>query len=125
MKKIIINFIIGLCYRIDNRRGVLEHYDYETSPYCGHHYSGTKGVLYNSDYHEGEGVESADILGFRFCSSTDDDLWWSFKYKVVREVYLDGKLIAKHNYTTFFNEVKAILHRYKYGFKLTYRLTKR
>lgn len=120
MKKIIINFIIGLCYRIDNRRGVLEHYDYEEHPYCGYHKSGTKGVLYSSDYHEGDGGECADIFGFRFCSSTEDEYWWSFRYKLTRAIYLNGEFIARNNYTTFLNELKALYHHYKHGFKVKY-----
>ena len=128
MNKRLINLVIDACYRIDNKRGVLEHYEYETAPYCGHHYSGTKGVLYNSDYHEGDGGESADVLGFRFGRSTDDEYWWSFRYKVVREVFDDGLFIADSDYTTFLNELKAVFHYNKYkkhGFSLRYRIKRK
>jgi hypothetical protein len=79
MKKRLINLVIDMCYRIDEKRGNLTHYQYETAPYCGHHYSGSNGVLYNADYHEGEGEEIAKILGFEFCRSTDNEYSWNFK----------------------------------------------
>ena len=125
MKKRLINLVIDACYRIDKKRDVLEHYEYETAPYCGHHYSGTKGVLYNSDYHEGDGGESADVLGFRFGRSTEDEYWWNFRYKVVREVFDDGLFIADSNYTTFLNELKAVFHYRKHGFRLRYKIKRK
>ena len=125
MKNRLINLVIDACYRIDKKRGVLEHYEYETAPYCGHHYNGTKGVLYNSDYHEGDGGESADVLGFRFGRSTEDEYWWNFRYKVVREVFDDGLFIADSDYTTFLNELKAVFHYKKHGFSLRYRIKRK
>ena len=125
MKNRLINLVIDACYRIDKKRGVLEHYEYETAPYCGHHYSGTKGVLYSSHYHEGDGGERADVLGFRFGRDTDDEYWWSFRYKVVREVFNDGLFIADSNYTTFLNELKAVFHYHKHGFSLRYRIKRK
>ena len=122
MKKTLIKLLIGACYRIDKKRGVLEHYEYETAPYCGHHRSGTDGVLYSSSYAEGDGGESAHILGFRFTKSTDDEYWWSFRYKVVREVFNDGLFIAESKYTTFLNELKAVFFYHKHGFSLRYRI---
>lgn len=93
MKKRLINLVIDACRYIDYKRGKLDHYEYETALYCGHHYSGTNGVLYNSSYHEGDGGETAEILGFRFCRSTEDEYWWSFRYKfkVVKDLYIDGE----------------------------------
>tara|TARA_R110000772_G_scaffold75229_1_gene163369 strand:+ start:98 stop:475 length:378 start_codon:yes stop_codon:yes gene_type:complete len=125
MKNRLINLVIDACYRIDKKRGVLEHYEYETAPYCGHHYNGTKGVLYSSHYHEGDGGERADVLGFRFGRDTDDEYWWSFRYKVVREVFDDGLFIADSNYTTFLNELKAVFHYKKHGFSLRYRIKRK
>lgn len=122
MKKRVINLVIDACYRIDKKRGVLEHYDYETAPYCGHHYNGTKGVLYNAEYHEGEGGESADILGFRFVRDTDDEYWWSFRYKVVRDVYLDGEFIITHDCKSFLKQITSTFNYYKHGFSLRYRI---
>ena len=122
MKKRVINLVIDACYRIDKRRGVLKNYEYETAPYCGHHRSGTDGVLYSSSYAESEGGELAKILGFRFCRSTDNEYWWGFRYKVVREVFNDGLFIADSNYTTFLNELKAVFFHYKHGFSLRYRI---
>ena len=93
MNKRLINLVIDACYRIDKKRGVLKHYEGETAPYCGHHYSGTDGVLYSSHYHEGDGGERADVLGFRFGRDTDDEYWWSFRYKfkIVKDLYIDGE----------------------------------
>ena len=91
MKKRLINLVIDACYRIDKKRGKLDHYEGETAPYCGHHYNGTDGVLYSSHYHEGDGGERADVLGFRFGRDTDDEYWWSFRYKfkIVKDLYID------------------------------------
>jgi len=122
MKKRVINLVIGACYRIDKSRGVLEHYEYEDAPYCGYHKSGTDGVLYSSSYAEGDGGESADILGFRFCASTDDEYWWSFKYKVVRDVYLDGDFITTHDCKSFLKQITSAFNYYKNGFSLRYRI---
>ena len=93
MKKRLINIIIDACYRIDEKRGVLKHYEGETAPYCGHHYSGIDGVLYGSHYHEGDGGERADVLGFRFGRDTDDEYWWRFRYKfkIVKDLYINGE----------------------------------
>lgn len=44
-----------MLYRMDKRNGSYEGYDYETAPYCGHHYSGHHGRYTKSDYHEGMG----------------------------------------------------------------------
>ena len=125
MKKRLISIAIGTCYLIDKMRGKLKHYEYETAPYCGHHYNGTDGVLYSSHYHEGDGGERADVLGFRFGRDTDDEYWWSFRYKVVREVFNDGLFIADSNYTTFLNELKAVFHYKKHGFSLRYRIKRK
>jgi len=122
MKNRLINLVIDACYRIDEKRGKLNHYEGETASYCGHHYNGTDGVLYSSHYHEGDGGERADVLGFRFGRDTDDEYWWSFRYKVVREVFNDGLFIAESKYTTFLNELKAVLHYHKHGFSLRYRI---
>ena len=95
MKNRLINLVIDACYRIDEKRGKLNHYEGETASYCGHHYNGTDGVLYSSHYHEGDGGERADVLGFRFGRDTEGEYWWSFRYKVVREVFNDGLFIAE------------------------------
>ena len=96
MKKRLIRLIIDACYRIDKKRGVLDHYEYETAPYCGHHYQGTNGVLYKEYYHEGEGYEEARFLGFVFGIDTDDDCWWRWvcRYKIVKDLYADGNRVC-------------------------------
>lgn len=93
MRKRLINLVIDACYRIDEKCGKLNHYEGETAPYCGHHYSGTDGVLYSAYYREGDGGERADVLGFRFGRDTDDEYWWSFRYnfKIVKDLYISGE----------------------------------
>ena len=78
MKKRVINLVIDACYRIDKKRGVLEHYESEPISSCGYYYYGLKGILYSSKYYEGIGIENANVLGFRFSRGTEDGLWWSF-----------------------------------------------
>jgi len=120
MNNRLINLVIDACYRIDEKRGKLNHYEGETAPYCGHHYNGTDGVLYSAHYHEGDGGECANVLGFRFGRDTDDEYWWEFRYKLTRAIYLNGEFIARNSYTTFLNELKALHHHYKHGFKVKY-----
>ena len=79
MKNQIINQIIRLGYKIDQRRNKLTTYDYETAPYCGHHFSGVNGSLYNASYHEGEGGECVKFLGFTFYSVTDNTYSWNWR----------------------------------------------
>jgi hypothetical protein len=55
-------------------------------------------------------------------SDSDNEYWWGFRYKVVREVFNDGLFIADSNYTTFLNELKAVFFHYKHGFSLRYRI---
>ena len=128
MRKRLINLVIDACYRIDEKRGVLKHYEGETAPYCGHHYSGTDGVLYSSHYHEGDGGERVDILGFRFGRDTDDEYWWSFRYKfkIVKDLYISGKReVSNSEWTNISSELNAFYHiniktkriRYKYKLK--------
>jgi len=121
MKRLIVRSVINLCYKVDSKLGKIESYDYETAPYCGHHYSGHNGWLTSGSYHEGDGGESASLLGFKFCSSTDNEYWWHFRYKVVRRIFLNGEFIAQHNIKFgFFREMKYILKHYKLGFRLKY-----
>jgi hypothetical protein len=56
MLRAIYNFF----YRLDKKRDFNDtmHYEYETAPYCGHHYNGHKGKWTHSSYHEGDGGES-------------------------------------------------------------------
>lgn len=128
MKKTLINLIINACYRIDNKRGALDHYEYETAPYCGYHKSGTNGFLYNSSYAEGDGIEYATILGFRFTKSTDDEYWWSFRYKfkIVKDLYISGiKECTDMNWTNISIELDSFIKinikskhmRFKYKLK--------
>ena len=59
-----------LAVSIDQLLKVYETYDYETAPYCGHHFNGSKGKFSSSDYHEGMGGASFD---FYFLTGNYDD----------------------------------------------------
>lgn len=128
MKKRLINLVIDACRYIDKKRGKLDHYEYETAPYCGHHYSGANGVLYKAYYHEGEGYEQARFLGFVFGIDTDDGCWWSwkFRYKIVKDLYISGiKECTDMNWTNISIELDSFIKiniktkhmRFKYKLK--------
>ena len=128
MKKRLINLVIDACRYIDNKRGKLDHYEYETAPYCGHHYQGTNGVLYKAYYHEGEGYEQARFLGFVFGIDTDDECWWRWvcRYKIVKDLYADGNRVCTNvAWTNISSELNTFYHiniktkkiRYKYKIK--------
>jgi hypothetical protein len=38
-----------------------ERWSYETAPYCGHHYSGHRGLFTYSSYHEGDGYKTINL----------------------------------------------------------------
>jgi len=112
MKKRLIRLIVDACKYIDDKRDKLDHYEYETAPYCGHHYQGTNGVVYNASYHEGEGYEEAKFLGFVFGIDTDGDCWWSwkFRYKIVKDLYIDGKKEASNlAWTNISSEIDSLI----------------
>ena len=128
MKKTLINLIIDACRYIDYKRGKLDHYEYETVPYCGHHYKGTNGVLYKAYYHEGEGYEQVKFLGFTFAIDTDDECWWRWtcRYKIVKDLYADGNRECTNiAWTNISSELKTFIKiniknkriRYKYRLK--------
>ena len=94
MKKRLFNFIIDACYRIDEKRGKLEHYEYETAPYCGHHYSGADGVLYRAAFHEGEGGECGRLFGFSFHRTTDGEYFCNFDYALMLRVYFEDETVC-------------------------------
>ena len=52
--KLCSSFYNMLCW-MDEKNGSVDSYDYETAPYCGHHYCGHSGKHTKSDYHEGMG----------------------------------------------------------------------
>ena len=112
MKKRLINIIIDACRYIDYKRGHLHDYEYETAPYCGHHYSGTNGVLYKAYYHEGEGYEQARFLGFVFGIDTDDECWWRWvcRYKIVKDLYINGEKEATNlAWTNISSEIDSFI----------------
>ena len=128
MKKRLIRLIIDACEYIDYKRKELEYYEGETAPYCGYHYSGADGVLYKAYYREGEGYEEAKFLGFVFGIDTNDDCWWRWvcRYKIVKDLYVDGKkectnlawtnISSEINYFIKLN-IKTKKVKYKYKIK--------
>lgn len=59
----------------------IEKYDYETAPYCGHHYSGHNGKFTSSKYHEGDGFEMATLplfKGWKIIAHHEDEEGWSW-----------------------------------------------
>lgn len=71
MKNRICKFIYEMLYKIDK----VEPYSYETAPYCGNHFSGHKGKLTLSSYHEGDGVCEARLFGVRIRKYTYEKNW--------------------------------------------------
>ena len=74
-----IRHIIHLAYKIDQFRGKIEHYDYESAPYCGHHYSGAEGNLYKASYSEMGGAEIVRFWGFEFENHDGEGYSWGYK----------------------------------------------
>lgn len=51
-----------------------QRWSYETAPYCGHHYSGHRGLFTYSDYHEGEGNRCIKLpFGYEWVLMTWED----------------------------------------------------
>ena len=79
--------IYNLCFYIDNKLGYIESYDYETAPYCGHHYDGHKGKLTASDYHEGNGEKYCIFLFWVVAKCTEDKNWYMQTKKQFNKYY--------------------------------------
>lgn len=66
MENKIVNAIAKAVIRIavatDKRMGFYKPYDYETAPFCGHHFSGHEGRFSESSYREGDGGSSGKII---------------------------------------------------------------
>jgi len=96
MKAKIIKMIINTAHKIDLKNGNLRTYDYETAPYCGHHYNGATGKYYFSDYFEGYGAEWANFYGFIFIYANEDKEYicrYKFPYKLELRLFWNGDKI--------------------------------
>lgn len=78
MLQSILSFIYGIAESIDKKFGWYRDYNYETAPYCGHHYSGHDGKLTSSDYHEGEGGKDLSCKLFGMYLTTGRNDKWTF-----------------------------------------------
>jgi hypothetical protein len=79
MKNFICEKVYDLLYRFDN----VEEYDYETAPYCGHHYSGHQGKRTMSAYHEGMGYKEGKF-GWLWVSKNTEAKDWSWGFRVFK-----------------------------------------
>jgi len=87
MKNKILQSIYNLFYYLDNRLDYIKSYDYETAPYCGHHYDGHKGRFTASDYHEGDGEKYCIFLFWVIAKHTEDKNWYMFTKKRFNKYY--------------------------------------
>lgn len=67
--------IYDFLYYLDEKKGKIEEYSYETAPYCGHHFSGHRGHFTNSSYHEGMGGCKAEIGRLWVSKNTEESTW--------------------------------------------------
>lgn len=75
--KLCSSFYALLCW-MDKKNGSVDSYDYETAPYCGHHYCGHSGKYTNSHYHEGIGG-CEGRLGPIWVSKNSEDYDWDWR----------------------------------------------
>lgn len=66
-------------YFLDVKFNLIEEYDYETAPYCGHHYNGHRGKFTASSYHEGDGYCEVKFgILFKIVGSNYDGYQWEW-----------------------------------------------
>lgn len=87
MKNKILQSIYNLFYYLDNRLDYIKSYDYETAPYCGHHYDGHKGRFTASDYHEGDGEKYCIFLFWVIAKHTEETAWYMQSKKRFNKYY--------------------------------------
>lgn len=92
MKRINI-WLARMIYRlvswIEKTNGYMADYEYETQPYCGHHYSGHYGKFCSGSYHEGEGYSVAHIKLWRFWLTAyyHSEEKWNCSWMYIRPIY--------------------------------------
>lgn len=87
MKNYLLRSLYNLFYYLDNRLDYIKSYDYETAPYCGHHYNGHKGRFTASDYHEGDGEKYCIFLFWVIAKHTEDNNWYMQRKKRFKKYY--------------------------------------
>ena len=87
MKNKILQSIYNLFYYLDNRLDYIKSYDYETAPYCGHHYNGHKGKFTASGYHEGDGECYCKFLFWIIAKHTEENTWYMQTRKQFNKYY--------------------------------------
>ena len=87
MKNYLLRSLYNLFYYLDNRLDYIKNYDYETAPYCGHHYDGHKGRFTASDYHEGDGEKYCIFLFWVIAKHTEEKNWYMFTKKRFNKYY--------------------------------------
>lgn len=97
MKKRICKFIYGLFYWLDRKN--IQEYNYETAPYCGHHYNGHTGRFTSSDYHEGDGGKEVKFgVLFKITHNTWDGWhWYPPCLSMQTTWYYNGEQMGKSN----------------------------
>ena len=83
----ILRSIYNLFYYADNKLGYIKSYDYETAPYCGHHYNGHKGKFTASGYHEGDGIAYCIFLYWVISKHTEEKKWYMQTKKRFNKYY--------------------------------------
>ena len=90
--KHLAKLIYRLFYWIDVKLKSIEEYDYETAPYCGHHYNGHKGKFTHSDYYEGDGGWGLNTKNPFFKIGGDTYEGWNWSPPCLRtRQYMDYK----------------------------------
>ena len=87
MKNKILQSIYNLAYYLDDKLDYIKTYDYETAPYCGHHYNGHRGKFTASGYHEGDGECYCKFLFWVIAKHTEDKTWYMQTKKRFNKYY--------------------------------------
>jgi hypothetical protein len=80
MKNRICSALYNILYKLDT----IKKYDYETAPYCGHHYNGHHGKYTISSYHEGIGYKEAVLWGVWVHLNSEENDW---RWGIVKSKY--------------------------------------
>lgn len=91
MKNTICKSIYDSLYKMDN----VKTYNYETAPYCGHHFDGHTGRFTQSSYHEGMGYKQAKI-GWLTVYKNSEEKDWDFYFNVLKHpIIIRHKVVHK------------------------------
>ena len=87
MTQFLFKRMYALGYYLDAKLGYLKEYDYETAPYCGHHYNGHRGKFTASGYHEGDGEKYCLFLSWVIVKNTEEKSWYMQTKKRFNKYY--------------------------------------